>query len=159
MSSIFFQFYYDDGKMRPFDPDVALERDSSQFQVPEVSADGLIDIFNWSKAELVDLGLSDARFCPPFVLDFDEDAPDQKLGVEENIWGENMTIPIEPTDLKIWAKLWIFTLSKADNARLEELLPYNAKHAEEVLETLHKIELQANCALDHGVKIMLFVAW
>ena len=159
MSSIFFTFHYDDGSNRPFDLDLAMEADTSQYQIPEVTADGLIDIFEMSADDLKEIVLTDAAYLPSFIIDFDENAEDKGLGEEENRYGEAMTILVEPSELKAWAEKWLQTLQGRVGEELEEVLPYNAMYAEEIKGSLTQIAKQAECAKAHQVGIMLFVAW
>ncbi len=158
MSSIFFNFHYDDGSNRPFDPDAASESDASKYEVAVVSSDGMIDLFDASAEDVKKLGLTDAAFSPSFILDFDESAEDKGLGLYENEWWDMMTIPVEPSDLKVWAEKWILVLQGMSDAQRKEIL-INHAYGDQMIVDLRKLALQADCAIAHGVKIMLFVAW
>ena len=158
MSSIFFQFYYDDGSMRPFDPDAAMELDTTRYEAPEVTCDGLIDFFLMTPFDLSELGLSDPALYPPFIKNFDEDAPDEGLGIEDNIWYENMTLSVEPADLKAWAQKWPPALELMGAKKRREAL-VNWKYVDEIVHNMQQLERQADCAMSHNIKIMLFVAW
>lgn len=110
MSSIFFQFYYDDGSIRPFDADAASEANLSGLDVPPVVSDGLFDIFELSPDDLKEAGLAEAVFSPAFILQYREIAkadgdPIEGVRVEPNIYFDNATIPTEPSQLKAWVRI------------------------------------------------------
>ena len=159
MGSIFFQFYYDDGSNRPFDAEIAIDADTSHFEALEVTADGLIDIFLLKKKDLSVLGLTDAALLPAFILDFDPKAKDHGLGAEENVWYENMTIPVNPIDLKTWAEKWLEILQGMSEEQIKEVMVYNWKYVGGTIDYLKQIAEQAECAMAHKVGIMLYVAW
>ena len=164
MGSVFFTFYYDDGSNRPFDPpeitpDTALDSGQSQYEVPEVTADGLIDIFKLKQKELKQLGIAGSDLLPSFITDFDPKAKDNGIGMEENVYGEAMTIPVEPLQLKVWAEKWRHILQNMGTEERKRVLIDNWKYAEDTINYLDQIAKQAECAMEHQVGIMLYVAW
>jgi len=150
MSSIFFTFHYDDGSNVPFDPETALDKGKPQYEVSEVTADGLIDIFEMSPEDLEEAGLTDAALQPAFIHRFSED---------EEGYGERMLIPIEAAELKVWAETWLQTLQSMSQEERGEILIYNPDYADEIMDDLARIAQQSDCARRHKVSLMLQVSW
>lgn len=159
MGSIFFSFYYDDGTNRPFDPDVALDADTSAYEVTEVTADGLIDIFELRPEELDAMQLTAPHFKSSFIVAFDEDSIEPGPGVDANVYGETMTLPVVPAELEQWATAWFEYLSGLSEEEIQDVLIYNGKYAAETVYSLGRLVEQAQCAQEHNVGIMLFVSW
>jgi hypothetical protein len=164
MSSIFFQFYYDDGSNRPFDVEIACDADYSRLEVPPVIVDGIVDIFEISPEELQELGLMEDSFLPPFITYYQEIAqadgePLDGVGAESNSYYDSVTLPAEPSALKLWAEAWLQTLQRMDDAERKEALSVNWKSVEEILKSLNDLIKQSDCAINNHLGIMLSIAW
>lgn len=163
MSSVFFHFYYDDGSIRPFDPE-ATSDNNGRFEVPEVLTDGVIDLFELSSADLKEAGLNDDAFWPIFIADYQELVEDNGtgingLGIEQNIYCDSATIPVEPAQLKSWAQKWLQTLQGMNEKEQRTVLVANWVSADEIMNSLSDFIRQAECAKAHHIAIMLYIAW
>ncbi|RYX82406.1 hypothetical protein EON83_19530 [bacterium] len=164
MSSVYFQFYYDDGSIRPFDADVASSTNPVQLEAPAVMTYGLFDIFELTPEELGDAGLVGPAFLPAFIVQYAEIAeadgePLEGLGIEPNIYWDSATIPVEPSQLKVWAHGWLESLQRMNDSQRKEVLPFHWKTIDEVFKSLGELMNQAECARNNNVGMMLFIAW